>query len=310
MMQRRFDNLVPETPRDFHAGVLDGLNRMETVRRRRLQRRRKAMYAAAGVAAVFALSAALLAGLYARPERQDAVVEPQEAAAPITEGNVSFELIDCYDEGENCVLEWIVESTYDETILYEYEVRLIKGGLGDIGFSDIDQWPKNMALLGTEAAGHLLQKTVRQENWLNYFKRDAGYEELEVEKALITVNFYRPTAEFCNSDSAPFENEPRWAVFAKDSGPKAYAANRCEIVDGGRFFEETEMTILEDYYVYRNDTPAQTSEEAWAQQMRDYARLKRTALKMYGYADWIKGYEVRIDLTGASSDVQMKEVLP
>lgn len=308
-MRKRFDNLVPETPQDFHVSVLDALNRMETVRRRRLQRRRKAMYAAAGVAFAFALSAALFAGLYARPERQDAVVEPQEAA-PQEKGSVSFELNNHYDEGENFVLDWTVESTYDETILYEYEVRLIKDGLGDIGFSDIDQWPKNMALLGTEAAGHALQKTVRQENWLNYFKWDTGYEELEVEEVLITVNFYRPTAEFCNSDSAPFENEPRWAVFAMDSGPEAYAANRCEIVDGERFFEETEMTILEDYYVYRNDTPAQTSEEVWAQQMLDYARLKRTALKMYGYADWIKGYEVRIDLTGASSDVQVKEVLP
>lgn len=307
MKRSRFDNLVPETPENFHISLLDALGRMEAVRRRRQQRRRKAICIAASVFAVFALGAALFAALNIRPAREDAVVAPQEAALQIRE-DVSFRINNHYDERENYVLDWTVESTYEETVLYEYEVRLINRELGEVGFSDVEQWPKNMALLGTEAAGHALEKTVRQENWLNCFRGDAGDEGNRVDEILISVNFYRPTAEFCNNQAEAFENASHWAVFETESGPEAYAGNQCVIVDGERRFDETEMTILDDYYSYQSDKPAQSAEEAWAQ-MREYARLKRTALKMYGYGEWLKGYEVCIDLTGETPTTDVKEVL-
>lgn len=320
-MRKRFENLTPDMPADFHASVLDALNRMEIVRLRRQRQERRIMAAAASIAAVFALCAVLIAGLYARPAREDAVVEPQEAAALPVAGDVSFKIENHYSEGECYVLDWTVDSTYDETILYEYEVRLMKGGKcysetdgtnytpnGDPGFHDSGNWPQNMALLGKNAAGYGLDTHVLQENWLNHFIWDAGYEDDQVEKVMLTVNFYRPKVEFCTAQAEAFSDARRWVVFESAAGLEAHPVNQCAISNGTRAFDETSMTILGEYNAYRSENHPQNEEEAWVQ-MRDYANLKRTALEMYGYAEWLKGYEVCIDLTGTESIVETKEVL-
>lgn len=313
MKRNRFDNLVPETPEDFHVSVLDALNRMETVRRRRQMQQRKTMYIAASIVAVFALSAMLLAAFSGRPVREDAVVAPQEVPeTPRAAETVSF-TVDSYEdheESDRFRLNWTVDSTFAEPVLYEYEVRLTADGVclregGYPGFSINYEQPKNMAILAEEILGHSFSRHVQQENMLDY--SDSGADG--VDSVLITVNFYRPTAGFFEDWKQKFENEPHWMLASLEGGLEAWPINWSGNTEYQTPYGESSMTVLHDFSEYLYENPAADEAEAWTQ-MRDYAQLKRSALKMYGYAEFIKGYEVTIDLTQTDSQPEVKEILP
>lgn len=313
MKRNRFAEMVPPTPDDFHASVLDALNRMETVRRRRQMQQRRIVYAAASLVAVVALAATLFATLQLRPDPQDAVLSPDEAMETVTPANNCAFTLDGWEAGaEGVTIDWTLESTYDEPVLYEYKVNFVRNGevIRPYDYFETPDWPNSMGILSEPMLDRELNRKVEQSTYF-YWTKETGEKlagtQTEELIALISVSFYRPTAEFYADPMQKFENDPHWILQQYEMGPVAWAVNWSGNIDYQTPYGESSMTILNEYDNYKFENPA-GSESECLKQMREYTNLRKLALNMYGYAEFLKSYEVRIDLTDADAVPVIEEV--
>lgn len=306
MKRNRFEEMVPETPGDFHMSVLDALNRMETVRKRRQTRQRVRACAAAAVVVV-ALTALLSLSLFNRPMPEDAVVSPQESVVekqkPVEKQEFTFAVDGFAVEEGGVRLDWTIGSNGEETVLYEYDVHFVCGGEVVTGadYSDTPDWPKKMGILGSVVQGHPLTANASQST---HYRWDDPMESDEV-VALVQISFYRPIAEFFEEPFAWFENDPHWMLQPVENGLEAWPINWAGNNEYQTPYGETSMTAMEDYKRYLEDIQLEDEAQCTAQ-MREYRELRSTLLEIYGYAEHLTSYEVRINFGDGS--VRVTEV--
>ena len=111
MKRNRFPEMVPPTPENFHAGVLDALNRLPSQRRRRMSH--GATRIAASVAVVLAFGALLTLVIRLRPSPEDRVMSPDGSllsnVAPQTEeSGLRLEIGDWSVDASGVSLDWSI----------------------------------------------------------------------------------------------------------------------------------------------------------------------------------------------------------
>ena len=295
MKHNRFSEMVPPTPEDFHAGILDALNRLPSQRRWRMSH--GAMRIAASVAVVLAFGALLPLAIRLRPSPEDRVMSPDGSllsnVAPQTEeSGLRLEIGDWSVDASGVSLDWSIVGPEDETLLVRAQASVTVGGEQMSSFG-VDLMELYYALLGRDVLdsgnGAKLTRSER-ETWQN------ASETTQVE-VTARVCVYRPIAGFIDDRQQrpeSFEGTPKWLLGQYDEYVGAqpidyYGRYDYQTPFGCDGMDAVLSAFESDFF----------NGEA-VLNVADRMELERILLETLGYAKLVDSWEVVVDMSAGS----------
>jgi len=312
MKRNRFADMVPPTPEDFHASVMDALYRLE----KSPARRNGALKLVASLVTVIAVGALLMLLFYNRTPQPDPVVTPNEAEylpAPTEaprekalseELGISLEIINPHIPNDMAAFEWKLTAPKDETLLFGTEFAVLEGGVraGIISFS---------------TAYHLVGGGITNLPVLKNGEFGA-LELIQPEKSftepvtlLMRFSVYRPVVELVEYDDMideVFEDTPKWLIFHNTSdSPLESGHDEVMAIDyNGRFEYQTPFgcealdELIAEFHNIWSGRDLKTEDEL-EKYIGLHSDFRRVLLDTYGFAERLIEFDVRIEIDPAGS---------
>lgn len=315
MKRNRFSEMIPPTPEDFHGSVVDALNRMESVERRRRASANTARIAAA-IAAALVLVVCLAVMMPKRPQREDIVTTPVESLLTVSPTvqpteepeQVSMEIGEWQVANDGSLtLEWTMTATDEETLVFCGDARPVFENGAQLDGFELFQLTGNG--IGTTHFVQIGRDILGDGNGtqLQYTGRSGWLDKTPVALA-IHVDVYRPTAQLVEDTALgteSFQLTPSWWVNGNGTNRDRFAIP-IDWYDASREFKtyfgsKLVTDALSAFAEARFDRELITAEDA-LEYLQEEGMMRTALLEGYDFGEHVKSFDFIVDLTAGSGE--------